>query len=114
VTSGIIDSLNSSKDADVADYLLNTFNPGTTPSQVSHVLELYPQNVSAGSPFDTGSLNALTPQFKRIAAILGDAGFQAPRRFFLNYTSGYQDSWVFRECLLNPIGRNITTTHIFI
>ncbi|KAH8985170.1 alpha beta-hydrolase [Lactarius akahatsu] len=36
-----------------------------------------------------------TPQFKRIASILGDFTFQAPRRFFLNNLSTKQNTWSF-------------------
>ena len=40
------------------------------------------KDVTQGSPYGTGTLNALTPQFKRIASIHGDM-FQGPRRFLL-------------------------------
>jgi acetylcholinesterase len=59
------------------------------------LLRLYPKNVTQGSPYDTGTQNALTPQFKRIASILGDLVFQATRRFFLNNSSGKQNTWSF-------------------
>ena len=59
------------------------------------LLALYPQNVTQGSPYDTGTQNTLTPEFKRIASILGDYEFQAPRRFFLNSVSGKQNTWSF-------------------
>jgi acetylcholinesterase len=67
------------------------------------LLELYPQNVTQGSPFDTGDQNALTPQFKRISAILGDLVFQAPRRFFLRQRSGKQKTWSYRASHLNIV-----------
>ena len=54
---------------------------------------LYPQDVTQGSPYDTGTQNALTPEYKRIASILGDLVFQAPRRFFLNTVSDKQNTW---------------------
>jgi hypothetical protein len=57
------------------------------------LLTLYPQNVTLGSPYDTGTQNALTPQFKRMASILGDREFQAPRRFFLQTVSDKQNVW---------------------
>lgn len=58
----------------------------------------YPSDVTQGSPFDTGILNAITLQFKRIAALLGDSVFQAPRRWFLqNALKSNPDIWVFRE-----------------
>lgn len=34
-----------------------------------NLLALYPQDPAAGSPFDTGEQNALTPQYKRLAAL---------------------------------------------
>jgi len=62
---------------------------------MDEVLTLYPQNVTLGSPYDTGTQNAFTPQFKRIASTLGDLEFQAPRRLFLNNTSEKQNTWSF-------------------
>ncbi|XP_006455188.1 hypothetical protein AGABI2DRAFT_121127 [Agaricus bisporus var. bisporus H97] len=94
-TAFSLSTLNVTENSQVADYFLNTFLPGSLRPQILRLLNLYTENISEGSPFDTGILNALTPQFKRIAAILGDGVFQAPRRFFLNYTSGKQDIWVF-------------------
>jgi len=52
---------------------------------------LYPADITAGLPFDTGLLNAITPQFKRIAAVQGDGVFQAPRHLLLKNTSGKQN-----------------------
>jgi len=73
----------------------NIFLPGITHAQVDKIAELYPADVTQGSPFSTGHLNALTPQFKRLAAFQGDGGFQAPRRWFLQNTADKQDVWVF-------------------
>ncbi|KAH9001906.1 carotenoid ester lipase precursor [Lactarius hatsudake] len=58
-------------------------------------LRCTPQDDSQGSPYDTGTQNAFAPQFKRIASILGDSVFQAPRRFFLNNVSDKQKTWSF-------------------
>jgi len=57
----------------------------------------YPQDLTQGSPYGTGVLNDLSPQFKRIASFQGDLIFQAPRRFFLQQRSGSQNTWAFRE-----------------
>ena len=57
------------------------------------MLSLYPQDPTQGSPFDTGTENQLTPEFKRIAALLGDFVFQAPRRLLLDSVSGKQNTW---------------------
>ncbi|KAG0696092.1 Alpha/Beta hydrolase protein [Suillus ampliporus] len=61
--------------------------PNAPSATIQRLMELYPQNITQGSPFNTGDFNALTPQFKRIAAFQGDAVFQAPRRFFLEQRS---------------------------
>jgi acetylcholinesterase len=65
---------------------------------MDELLMLYPQNVTKGSPYDTGTPNALTPEFKRIASILGDLTFQAPRRFLLQSLSDKQNAWSY--CML--------------
>lgn len=53
---------------------------GTPDEQLDQLLDAYTQDVTRGSPFDTGKLNAISPQFKRIAAMIGDGVFQAPGR----------------------------------
>lgn len=63
------------------------------------MFQAYPSDPTVGSPFDTGSANVITPQFKRIAAIQGDLVFQAPRRFFLQQRSDKQKTWAFRKKL---------------
>ena len=60
---------------------------------MDELLQQYPQDPTQGSPFDTGTLNALTPEFKILAAILSDLVFQGPRRFFLNTVSDKQNTW---------------------
>ena len=73
--------------------------PSVTPYDLDRLLELYPSNVTQGSPFDTGTNNSLTPQFKRLSAIIGDFTFQAPRRFFLQQRSEKQTTYSFRKHL---------------
>jgi acetylcholinesterase len=77
-------------------YLATIILPDAGSDEIDKVLALYSQNVTQGSPFDTGEQNAVTPQYKRIAAMLGDMVFQAPRRFFLQQRSGKQKTWSFR------------------
>lgn len=48
------------------NWLATTFSPNSTAEQRSRLLELYPEDVTQGSPFDTGYLYALAPQSKRI------------------------------------------------
>lgn len=82
-------------DSEFRDYVGTFFFPNVTSAELNKVLELYPANVSQGSPFDTGTANAITPQFKRIAALLGDYVFQGARRFFLQHRSAKQHTWSF-------------------
>ena len=63
-------------------------------------MKYYPSDPTQGSPFDTGYLNVLTPQFKQLAAVQGDAFFQALRRFLLQNRSGKQNIWTYRMLFL--------------
>jgi len=74
----------------------NFFPTGVTSSQLDKIAALYPGDVTQGSPFNTGILNVLSPQYKRIAAFLGDGVFQAPRRWMLqNTVSKNPNVWAF-------------------
>jgi len=85
--------LNVTTEAQLHTYLKEFFLSSATDAQVDELLTLYPQNVTQGSPYDTGTQNALTLEYKRIASILGDFAFQAPRRFFLQTVSEKQNIW---------------------
>ena len=80
-------------DVALRTYLAEFFLINVTDAELDKVLRLYPQDPTQGSPFDTGTQNTLTPEFKRIASLLGDLNFQAPRRFFLDSLSGKQNAW---------------------
>jgi len=90
-----LSQVNVTTDAELRDYLSEFFLIGISDAQMDEVLTFYPQNVTLGSPYGTGTQNAFTPEFKRIASILGDLIFQAPRRFFLNHSSDKQNTWSF-------------------
>jgi acetylcholinesterase len=76
-------------------YLSSNYLPNATNDEVDKLLTVYPADVSAGSPFDTGANNTLTPEFKRLAAFTGDLVFTGPRRFFLKYRAEKQPAWSF-------------------
>jgi acetylcholinesterase len=87
----------------------SNFNPSSgtgnaTSSQglVAEILAAYSADPTQGSPFDTGIANTVTPQYKRMAAIIGDLIFQAPRRFFQQSTAGKQTQFAF----LNKRGKS--------
>ena len=83
-------------DKQVHEYIYTNYMPDATAAEVTQLLEYYPSDVTEGSPYGTGTKNARTPQFKRLASLQGDLTFQAPRRFFLQYASGRQNTWTYR------------------
>ncbi|TLD28512.1 hypothetical protein PspLS_04013 [Pyricularia sp. CBS 133598] len=64
-------------------YLKNIFFPATDIEKIKGLVNAYPDDPREGSPFRTGRLNQVYPQFKRLAAILGDITFTLTRRLFL-------------------------------
>jgi acetylcholinesterase len=85
-------------------YLSEFFFPRASNSSIDKILELYPADPAQGSPFDTGANSTLgTPQYKRMAALLGDIAFQAPRRFFLDHQSSKQPTYAFRSSTASVI-----------
>ncbi|KAH6917971.1 carotenoid ester lipase precursor [Coprinopsis sp. MPI-PUGE-AT-0042] len=87
--------LNLTTTAHVKQWIQNTFAPTASSASIDHVLSLYTADITQGSPYDTWILNALTPQFKRLASIQGDAVFEAPRRLFAQMTADKQDVYVY-------------------
>lgn len=80
-------------DQQAIDYIHYNYAPNATAQEVADVALLYPSDPVQGSPYGTGYLNQLTPQFKRIASFTGDLVFQGPRRHFLNFASKTQNTW---------------------
>ncbi|KAG0696098.1 Alpha/Beta hydrolase protein [Suillus ampliporus] len=98
-----LSSLNVTTDSQFQEYIQTYWFPNAPSAVIQQLLEYYPDDVTQGSPFDTGVLNALSPQFKRIAALQGDAVFQAPRRFFLEQRSSNQNTWAFLSKRLKTV-----------
>ncbi|KAJ7505885.1 Alpha/Beta hydrolase protein [Mycena galericulata] len=90
-----LSTTNITTDAEFNQWIQTFWLPEATTAQAANFDTLYPSDITQGSPFDTGVLDALTPQFKRIAAFQGDGVFQAPRRFFQQTLSGRQNQWAF-------------------
>lgn len=72
--------------------------PGMSNEDVDRLATLYTDDITQGSPFNTGTLNAYTPQFKRLSSVQGDLLFHASRRFFQKYQSGKQNTWTYCRC----------------
>ncbi|OCH85829.1 carotenoid ester lipase precursor, partial [Obba rivulosa] len=99
-----IDQLNITTSSQLAAWLPSILH-GISETDVSSILGAYPDDVKQGSPFNTGVLNAVTPEYKRISALQGDLVFQAPRRFVLQQRSGIQPTWsyLYKRMKLTPV-----------
>jgi len=86
---------NITNNADFLAYIKETYLPSANATTINAVASAYPDDITQGSPFDTGILNAITPEFKRLAAFQGDLAFQSPKRFFLAHTASKQNTWSF-------------------
>ncbi|KAF9240616.1 Alpha/Beta hydrolase protein [Melanogaster broomeanus] len=86
---------NITTDDELHAYLKTYWASNSTDETVNNMTTLYPGDVTQGSPFDTGTQNALTPKYKQLAALQGDALFEGPRRWLLSYRSGKQDMWTY-------------------
>ncbi|KAK6981574.1 carboxylic ester hydrolase [Favolaschia claudopus] len=72
-----------------------------SPLQMSELARLYPDDPTKGSPFDTGTANQLSPEYKRISALSSDFFFTSPRRFLSEHASKRQPVWGW----LNKVGK---------
>jgi triacylglycerol lipase len=73
--------------------LTDVFFASATTAQITDLVATYQDVSTDGSPFRTLLLNNWYPQFKRIAAILGDLVFTLTRRIFLNEISNAVPTW---------------------
>jgi carboxylesterase type B len=69
--------------ADVATYINTVLFPTVPRSTITGLVSTYQNTLEDGSPFRTGLLNNIYPQFKRVSALLGDMSFTLTRRIFL-------------------------------
>ncbi|KAH9167333.1 carotenoid ester lipase precursor [Lactarius sanguifluus] len=98
-----ISTMNITTTAELKDYMKQYMMPRAKDSQVDLLLKHYPDDQRAGCPFDTGLKNALSPQFKRTAALQGDFVFHGPRRYLLQHRADKQKSWGF----IHKRGKNL-------
>ncbi|KAJ6543585.1 sterol esterase [Mycena vulgaris] len=88
-----LSTTNITTNEEFMSYIHSNYLPSATPAQIAKISALYPDDPTQGSPFDTGTANALTPEFKRLAAFQGDYVFLGARRFFLQHASVTQNAW---------------------
>ncbi|KAJ7690242.1 Alpha/Beta hydrolase protein [Mycena rosella] len=84
---------NITTNAEFMGYIQSNCLPKSSPAQIAQISTLYPEDPAQGSLFGTASANAITPEFKRLAAFQGDFPFLGPRRFFLEHASARQNMW---------------------
>lgn len=98
-------------DAQFSSFIKASYFPRISDTDLATLLEYYPSNITQGSPFDTGNANALSPQYKRYSALLGDLIFQVPRRLMQQYSAAKQPTWMFRTSTA-PISASFSLTPI--
>ncbi|KAH9893690.1 alpha/beta-hydrolase [Xylariomycetidae sp. FL2044] len=74
---------NITTEEEMIEYFSTYYFSHATVEEVTAMVGTYDPALSAGSPFNTSILNSPYPQFKRLAAILGDIVFTLTRRMFL-------------------------------
>jgi acetylcholinesterase len=84
----LVNNLNTTTTAQFKDYYNTVWWPKASSTQIDQLATLYPQNPAAGSPYNTGLLNAITPQYKRISSLSGDYSFESQRRQLLQRAPG--------------------------
>lgn len=89
----LLAQLEATNDEDFKEYFQTVWWPTASDEDMEGLMELYPQDPTQGSPFilETSSLtpalddvNNPTPNFKRMAALMGDYAFEAQRRNLLS------------------------------
>ncbi|KAI0752384.1 carotenoid ester lipase [Daedaleopsis nitida] len=78
---------NLTTDGEFRDYVQHNYFGNTSDAAISKLLELYPADPAAGSPYGTGDAFAYSPQYKRMSALQGDLFFTAPTRLFVQELS---------------------------
>lgn len=91
---------NISTTEQLIDYLTPIF-PLASRDQVAGLVNAYPDDTSAGSPFNTFILNNIYPQFKRLAALLGDISFTMQRRSYLETVASQAPAWSYNANYLS-------------
>lgn len=76
-------------------YRLLVYLPTATDEDIATLAAAYPNDPTVGSPYNTGTLNQLYGQFKRVSSIQGDISFQSTRRVFLGVMASVVPAWSF-------------------
>lgn len=85
-------------DADLRDFLLHGTGFDFPATTVDRILEIYPDDPAQGVPINTGLERFADKgwQYKRIAAIVGDVFYHAPRRYDTRHYAPRAPTYVYR------------------
>ncbi|PVI00202.1 alpha/beta-hydrolase [Periconia macrospinosa] len=99
-------------DDDLYAFLLNSTGFDFPPSVVREIMNLYPDDPTVGIPLNTGTerFSENGYQYKRIAAILGDAFYHATRLDDARWYSKYDPTYIYRFNT-RPFQNNTNATH---
>ncbi|KAK7940792.1 alpha/beta-hydrolase [Apiospora aurea] len=101
-------------DADLRDYLEHGAGFGFPASAVGRILELYPDDPAQGIPLNTGAerfADAGGWQYKRVAAIVGDVFYHAPRLDDArHYAQHSPDTYIYRFNTRGYVGGDSNVT----
>ena len=75
--------------ADMKAMIRVGYYPNITDENMDHLLSLYPNDPAQGAPYNTGEQFQVTPQWKRAASFLGDAGVVSVRKLFTRMMAGF-------------------------
>ncbi|KAI0682884.1 carotenoid ester lipase [Cerioporus squamosus] len=88
-------TLNLTTDEEFLDYIHSNYYVNTSRAAVAKILDLYPSDPAAGSPYNTGDNFTYTPQYKRMSAFQGDFIEHAPRRLFVQHLAQKQPVYTY-------------------
>ncbi|KAI0525789.1 Alpha/Beta hydrolase protein [Xylaria bambusicola] len=90
---GVIDT-----DADLSTYLQQDTGFGFPSSTIRRIMQLYPDDPTKGIPLNTGSERFADKgyQYKRVAAIVGDVFYHAPRLDDARHYSKHAPTYIYR------------------
>ncbi|KAI1302478.1 alpha/beta-hydrolase [Xylaria venustula] len=85
-------------DADLRTYLSRDTGFNFPASVISHIMDLYPDDPAQGIPLNTGSERFIAEgyQYKRVAAIVGDVFYHAPRLADARAYAKGADTFIYR------------------
>lgn len=98
--------INLTTEAELTTYLANQYKTSSSDTSarehISALLENYSKKPSDGSPYDTlNRVNNIYPQFKRLAAVVGDLPFTLVRRVYLAEVAPQMPAWSYLATYLH-------------